>query len=188
MKRLINFLFEIGTLRKIARSHRQSFLTDDLSDNIASHSYRVSAIGYLLAKQENADSGKVLKMCVFHDIGETRSGDQNWINKGYVKVFEDEILNDQLKDLTQDNELLDLMKEYQKRESLEAKITKDADTLDQLLLELEYAQRGNKLAQEWADDTLNRNLFTESAKKFREEILKTKPSDWIMYHEERRTN
>src|SRR5690554_5356596 len=105
MKKIVDFLFEIGSLKKIARSHRQSFLTDDLSDNISSHSHRVSVIGYFLAKSEGANIEKVLTMCVFHDVGEARSGDQTWVHKKYVKVFEDEILNDQLKDITKDNSL-----------------------------------------------------------------------------------
>lgn len=54
-KKLISFFFEIGTLRKILRSYRQTLLTDDLSDNIASHSYRVSMIGWFLAMAEKPD-------------------------------------------------------------------------------------------------------------------------------------
>lgn len=49
MKNIVNFLLEIGSLKKIVRSHRQSFLTDDLSDNIASHSHKVSIIGYFFS-------------------------------------------------------------------------------------------------------------------------------------------
>ncbi len=96
MKRLINFLFEIGSLRKIPRAHRQSLLTEDVTDNISSHSYRVTHIGFMLAKLEKADPYKVMVMCLFHDIEETRSGDQNWINKRYVKVAHEEIRHDQL--------------------------------------------------------------------------------------------
>lgn len=33
LNKLAGFFYEIGTLRKIARSHRQGLLTDDLSDN-----------------------------------------------------------------------------------------------------------------------------------------------------------
>jgi putative hydrolase of HD superfamily len=73
MSSLAKFLFEVGSLRKIARSHRQKFLTDDLSDNIASHSFRVIHIGYLLAKMEKADVSKVMLMCLYHDVGESRS-------------------------------------------------------------------------------------------------------------------
>ena len=59
---IADFLFEIGTMRKIARSHRQTLLTDDLSDNIASHSFRVTVIGYLIAVGEKLDPFKVVMM------------------------------------------------------------------------------------------------------------------------------
>ena len=49
-KDIANFLFEAGTMRKILRMHRQALLTDDMSDNISTHSFRVVIIGYFLAK------------------------------------------------------------------------------------------------------------------------------------------
>jgi 5'-deoxynucleotidase YfbR-like HD superfamily hydrolase len=43
-----------------------------------------------------------------------------------------------LKNLPNSKELLALSKEYQKRKTLEAKIAKDADLLDEILLLKEY--------------------------------------------------
>ena len=60
---LADFLFEIGTMRKILRAHRQTLLTDDMTDNIATHSFRVTMIGWLLAKKEGVDPYKVMMMC-----------------------------------------------------------------------------------------------------------------------------
>lgn len=45
-KRIANFLYELGTMRKLMRAHRQVLLTDDMSDSIASHSYRVAMIAW----------------------------------------------------------------------------------------------------------------------------------------------
>ena len=115
VKNLSNFLYEIGTLRRIQRSHRQTLLTNDDTDNIASHSFRVAIIGWFLAKLERVDASKVLFMCLLHDVPETRSGDQNWVHKKYVKVFEDEITKDQLKNLPGKNELHRIIREYKKR-------------------------------------------------------------------------
>ena len=151
IKELTSFFFEIGTLRKIARSHRQTLLTDDLSDNIASHSFRVAIIGYFLAKEAGADADKVIKMCLLHDIEESRAADQNWIHKKYIKVFEDEIRKEQLEKIPNSKELLNLSKEYDEKKSLEAKIAKDADLLDQVLLLREYEWMGNKEAKRWLD-------------------------------------
>lgn len=178
-KQLANFFFEAGTMRKLARSHRQVLLTDDLSDNIASHSYRVTLIAYFLAQMEHADTEKVLTMAIFHDMAETRAGDQNWVNKKYVKVFDDEIMQDQLGGLTKGDKLLKIMQEYEKRESLEAKIAKDADLLDQILLLKEYVNNGNKEASVWLDDKVaQKRLHTDSAKKLSEEIYSADVHDW----------
>jgi 5'-deoxynucleotidase YfbR-like HD superfamily hydrolase len=53
--KIVNFLYEIGTMRKLMRIHRQVLLTDDASDSIASHSYRVAIISWFLAKEEGSD-------------------------------------------------------------------------------------------------------------------------------------
>lgn len=179
LKQLTHFLYELGTLRKIARSHRQTLLTDDLSDNISSHSYRVTMIGYFLAKLEKADSDKVVLMCLFHDTSETRTGDQNWVHKKYTKTFEDEAIRDQLTDIPAASEILKIATEYEKRESLEAKLSKDADLLDQILLLKEYSWRGNQEAADWlkGGEQIKR-LYSKSAKRVAKEILEQNPSDW----------
>ena len=183
-KKITNFIFEVGTMRKLLRSHRQTLLTDDLSDSISSHSYRVTMIGWLLAKEEGVDENKVLKMCLLHDIGEVRTGDHNYIHKKYVKEFGKEVIEDQLGDLPH-SDLKDIALEYEKRESPEAIVAKDADLLDQMFLLREYSWQGNKEAELWLkgkgdmdQNVQYKNLKTESAKKIAEEIYEIRPSDW----------
>lgn len=174
-----NFAFEVGTLRKLARAHRQTLLTDDLSDNIASHSFRVAIIGWLLAQKEKADSYKVTTMCLFHDVPEARAGDQNWVHKKYVKVFEDEIIKDQIKDLPGNKELSGIIKEYQERKTKEAKIAKDADLVDQILLLREYEWQGNKEASGWLKGQQQyKRIFSKSARSLAKEIIKQNPHNW----------
>ena len=176
---LSNFFFEIGSLRKLVRSHRQALLTDDLSDNIASHSYRVTTIGFFLAKEEKADPYKVLLMCLFHDLSEARSGDQNWINKRYVKVFEEEIINDQFKNLPGSSDLTKIVTEYQQRKTKEAIVAKDADLLDQILLLKEYSWQGNNEAKDWLkSEEQFRALHTKTAKILARLIADQKPHQW----------
>lgn len=177
--RLVKFFFEIGSFRKLARSHRQTLMTDDLSDNIASHSFRVTTIGYFLAKEENVDVNKVILMTLFHDITEARSGDQNWVHKRYVKVYDNEILKDQLNGIVEDNELYKVMMEYDKRESKESKIAKDADLLDQIYLLKEYEQTGNKEASDWLKDNEQmKKLYSKTAKSIALKANNTKPHSW----------
>ena len=182
LKKITNLLYELGTLRKIARSHRQTLLTNDLSDNISSHSYRVTTIGWFLAKLEKADPYKVVMMCLFHDAGEARTGDQNWVNKKYVKTFENEVIKDQLSGIPIASELLKITGEYKKRESLEAKLAKDADLLYQILLLKEYSLQGNQEASSWLKGDVHiKRLFSKIAKQIAKEIISQKPSDW-RYH------
>lgn len=183
-ERIVNFLYEIGTMRKLMRMHRQVLLTDDMSDSIASHSYRVAMISWFLAKQEGVDLYKTVMMSLLHDMGEVRSNDHNWVHKKYVKIFEEEIDKDQLGTLPYP-ELKDLIDEYQKRESKEAVLAKDADLIDQILLLREYDWSGNKEASIWlygkGKDKVNAQLArlqSDSAKKLGEEIYKINPSDW----------
>jgi len=166
------------------RIHRQTLLTDDASDNIASHSYRVSFIGWYLAKEEKADLYKTVMMCLLHDVAEARSGDHNWIHKKYVKVFGEEITREQLGTLPYPD-FEGLVNEYNKRKTKEAILAKDADLLDQILLLREYEWQGNKEAGIWlrgkGHDKINAqlmNLKSTTAKAFGRVILKKNPSDW----------
>ena len=179
LEQLTHFFYELGTLRKVARSHRQTFLTDDLSDNISSHSYRVTMIGWFLAKLEKGDPYKVVMMCLFHDTSEARTGDQNWVHKKYIKAFEDEAVKDQLSNIPASSELLTITSEYEKRESKEAMLAKDADLLDQLLLLKEYSWQGNQEAAQWLKDNEQvKRLYCKSAKQIANEILSQRPSNW----------
>jgi putative hydrolase of HD superfamily len=183
IKNLTLFFYEIGNLRKVLRAHQQTLLTQDLTDNIASHSFRTAFIGYFLAKALKANEDKVIKMCLLHDIEESRCGDQNWVHKRYIKVFEKEIREGQLKNLPNSKELLKLSQEYQQRKSLEAKIAKDADLLDEIFLLKEYEQQGNKEAANWLKSGEEENeqeeqMHTNLAKLIAKEAKKTKPSLW----------
>lgn len=183
-EKVVNFLYEIGTMRKLMRMHRQALLTDDMSDNIASHSYRVAIISWFLAKEEGADLYKTIMMSMLHDMAEIRSNDHNWIHKKYIKVFENEINEEQLGSLPYPD-LKDLILEYEKRESLESILVKEADLLDQILLLREYEQSGNKEATIWlygkGGAKINaqlEKLKTKTGKKIGKSIYDIKPSDW----------
>lgn len=187
-QKIVQFLFEMGTMRKLPRMHRQLFLTDDMTDNIATHSYRVTLIGWFLAKLEGADPYKVAMMCLMHDMGELRTGDHNWLHKRYIKIFEDEIKAEQLGTMPFP-EMKEMADEYDKRESKEAIVAKDADMLDQIFLLREYVWQGNKEAQIWLEgrtgDALKKDkrdqFRTESAKKLCDVAMKEDPNSW-WYH------
>lgn len=183
-ERITHFLFEIGTMRKLLRMHRQTLLTDDLSDNIASHSYRVAMIGWFIAKEEKLDPYKVVMMCLLHDIDEARTGDHNWLHKRYVKIYNEEIIEEQLGELPY-SDLKELAIEYNERQTQEAIATKDADLLDQVLLLREYEWQGNQEAKIWLrgkgvtnTNAQIQNIKLDTSKKIGDQIMVANPSDW----------
>ncbi len=182
--RLADFLFEVGTMRRLQRMHRQTLLVEDSSDTIASHSYRVAIIGWHLAKLAGADPYRTIMMCLIHDMGEIRSNDHNWVHKRYVKVYENEITKDQLGTLPF-ADLLHIANEYEERTSLESLLAKDADILDQILLLREYEWQGSKEARIWLDGKKGQvdskpldRLKTKEARALGEVLYERNPSEW----------
>ena len=194
LQRITQFLFEVGTLRKLNRSHRQLLLTDDMSDNIAAHSFRAIVIGYFLARMESVSAEKVMIMLFTHDVGEARTNDHNWLHKRYVAEAEDEITSEQLGTLPFP-ELFNVATEYSERLTPEAIVAKDADLIDQILLLREYAHQGNQEAKRWLEGKRTKRpysyverLKTESAKALGRAIYDEEPSSWWnnLYTSERR--
>jgi putative hydrolases of HD superfamily len=185
IENLSKFFYEVGNLRKVIRAHQQTLMANDPSDNIASHSFRVTMIGYFLAKELEADADKVLKMCLMHDMEEIRSGDMNWVNKRYVKVYEHEIVSDQLDSLPHADEFKVIIKEYETRESKESKIAKDADLLDQIYLLKEYERQGNKEAESWLhldntdDNQQIKRMNFELSKQIAKKAISQAPNCWF---------
>ena len=111
------------------------------ADSVAAHSFTTSLLAYFLAKQLQKeglkiDPDKVLKMGLVHDIGETIVGDVGTFVKGMAGgVFKDieEVGVKALVDgLDSQEEILDLVEEYNNRKTLEARVVKVADNLDAL--------------------------------------------------------
>ncbi len=176
MRDIVNFLFEVGILKRIPRSGYQFLGTG--SESVADHSFRVAIIAYLLAKNEpKADTQKVVLMSLFHDFHEARTGDHNYVNKRYVTVNEDKAVSDLAQKLTSGREIVSLIDEFNSRETLEARLVQDADQLDFILELKRQLDLGNKSAAEWLKYSVKR-LITDFSKKLANEIVHTDSSDW----------
>jgi 5'-deoxynucleotidase YfbR-like HD superfamily hydrolase len=92
------------------------------------------------------------------------------VAKNYTTMDDKKAMHDQFAGLSFGKDLLDMMEEYEERESLVSKCTKDADILAQMYIQWLLAWRGHKLAEKWFEgDFTNRvpHLRTESAKNWR---------------------
>jgi len=177
-QRDLEFLYEIGCLRHIQRTWKQ-FLNPDF-ENLSEHLLRVIWISLTLAKYEGVtNTEKVMKMALIHDLSESRSVDSHYVSRQYVDRHEAEALGDTLAGTAVSQEFMALWHDYEVRDSIEAKIVKDADSIDVdlELKEQEYLKLG-------ADTFEGRklvaasHLFTDSAKKFWDMIQTSNPNDW----------
>ena len=176
MKDLINFLFEVGMLKKTPRTGYQ-FLGSG-KESVAEHTFRMTIIGYLLSLQEpKADSMKTTLMCLFHDLHEARTGDHNYVNKRYVQIDEEKAVQDLAKGLPSRDQIVSLTREFAEGKSLEACISRDADQLDLILSLKEQQDLGNPYAREWIHYALKR-LQSEAARSMAQKILETDSTEW----------
>ena len=148
------------------------------AESVAEHIFRTVYIGYTLGRlSKGVDTDKLIKLCLFHDLPEARTGDLNYVNKKYVRPDIEKAVNDLASTVPFGNEITELIREFEKGESAEARLAHDADQLELILALKEYKDVGNKYADEWLDFALKR-LKTDTARGLAETILETDSSLW----------
>lgn len=180
MQNIVNYFFEINNLKRIKRSG--SWIAGiNNPDTIAEHAFRTAQIGYILAELENADSSKVLLMCLFHDNAEVRIGDHHKIMARYIdtKKAEELATKEQLNNLPQKiaDKLQNAADEFNKRKTIESIIAKDADLLELAMQAKEYLELGYQGKQNWLDN-IKAAIQTKTGKKMFEAIEKGSMCDW----------
>jgi putative hydrolases of HD superfamily len=181
-KREIEFLYELGCIRFIDRMWKR-FLKADFA-NLADHHFRVAWTALLIARHEGVkDTEKVLKMALLHDLAESRTGDVDYLARQYTQRNEELGLADMVAGTVFQNELVELMKEYEAHNTLEARIVKDADMLDVDIELKEQAARGMTIATdpEWnkmRKFVYENQLQTKTAKQIWRALQASNPHDW----------
>jgi len=178
-KDIVNFLFETGMLKHAKRSGWWLINVKD-PENIAEHSFRTAIVGYFLAKMENVDADKVVSMCLFHDLHESRVSDMNKVGQRYIdlKTAERKVSKEQTADLGDaGREISALNEELDKQKTKEAIVARDADLVECAVQAKEYIDVGHKDAQNWIDNC-KKYVVTESAKRLLSLVDKTSSNDW----------
>jgi putative hydrolase of HD superfamily len=176
MENIVNFLFEVGMLKKTPRTGFQ-FLGSGC-ESVAEHVLRTIFIGYALCRLEKeADESRVIKMCLFHDLPEARTGDMNYMNKKYVTVDEAKAVRELTEPLFFGSEITSALEEFNGKTTLESRLAHDADQLALIFQLKEYGDLGNKYSQEWIHFAVRR-LSTETARRMADTIMETDSSQW----------
>ena len=180
MQELVQFLFETGHLKNVDRSGWWLLGNKD-PESVAEHSFRCTILGYILAKLENVDASKVIMMCLFHDVHETRTNDLHKVVQKYIKQEEagDKATEDQLKPLKDSigKEISDVLGELTNQESRESVVAKDADILECAMQAREYQVQGYEAAVDWLDRA-DSKLKCESSRKILALLKVSDPGEW----------
>lgn len=179
-KRDIEFLFEIGSLRNVPRGWRQHLAMDCAS--VMEHTLRVMWLSLIIARKEGVkDEEKILKMALVHDIAESRTLDLSYIQRVYAETKDDKATKDIFSKTSLEDFNKDILREYEERKSLEAKIIKDADNLDIDLELRELEEKGSKLLKKWKvvrKMVRDKKLYTQSARDLWDALKEVDVADW----------
>jgi len=182
MGKITNFLYEAGQLKRVRRSGWW-LINIEHPESVAEHSQRAAMIGYFLAKLEKLDSAaanKVVLMCLFNDLHESRLNDLHKVGQRYINFREAETkaFREQTEDLGSiGKEMLSLHEEFQVQKTKESILARDADLLENALQAREYMKIGYADAQNWIDN-IWKVIKTESGKELLCWIEKNDPNDW----------
>ncbi len=176
IERLAKLIFEAGQLKRLPRSGW--FLAGiENPESVAEHSWRASFIGLILAKMEKVDENKVVKMCLLHDLAETRIGDVNRVNDRYIENKSEKKAAEDILSGLFDNSLLDIVNEYNDRETKEAFVARDADLLEIFVQAKEYNEKISNLWPAWLKNQ-KVLLKTKSAKELANKLEQMDPTSW----------
>lgn len=180
MQELVQFLFEAGYLKNVDRSGWWLLGNKD-PESVAEHSFRCTILGYILAKLEKVDTSKVIMMCLFHDVHETRTNDLHKIAQKYINLEEagEKVTREQLEPLKGPigKEIEGILSELTNQESKESVVAADADILECAMQAREYQVQGYDAAVDWLDRADDR-LKCESSKKLLSILKQSDPNEW----------
>ena len=131
------FLDFLKVAEKLKCNTRHSYTSSGRHESVAEHSWRLTMMAYFMQDEfPEADIDKVIKMCMFHDMGEAITGDIPAFEKTSADSDHENNVLDELLDTLPEpyrTDLKELFAEMEALETLEAKIYKALDKLEALI-------------------------------------------------------
>lgn len=146
-------------------------------ESVAEHSFGAAFLAYLLARRANADAGKTVLLCLFHDLHEAATGDFSYVNHRYDKADAQRALEDICAGSGFAEAILNFCAEFEAGDTLESRLANDADQLDLICALRQQVENGNQFASEWLKSALLR-LKTGAGKALGQAIMTTSPHHW----------
>ena len=172
------FLFELGHLKQTPRSGWQ-LLGVPQPETVAEHSFRVGAIGLVLAALDGADVGQTTALALLHDGHESRIGDVPSVGRAYLSTAAPEAITAHQTagmPASAAKVVQELTAEYESAATQESRLAHDADKLETLLQAIEYGAQGHDTA-DWRENSIAA-LRTDTGRKLAQAIGAADPHDW----------
>jgi putative hydrolase of HD superfamily len=134
-REIIKFL---GLAEKLKCELRHSWTSTMRQESVAEHSWRLCVFSWLLKDQlqNEYDMDKVLKMCLFHDLGEAIAGDVPSFLKSNEDIRKEDAAIEQIVGMLDHNsgvELKELFAEMKEQSSKEARLFNALDKLEAVI-------------------------------------------------------
>lgn len=124
----------LKTATKLKENTRHSWTPSGRRESVAEHSWRLSMFAYFMKDEfPEFDIDRVIKMCIFHDMGEAFTGDiPSFMKTDNDERIENEAIFDWLNSLPSPyrTELTELYKEINEQKTPESKLFKALDKLE----------------------------------------------------------
>jgi putative hydrolase of HD superfamily len=177
MSQRAKYLHEVGMLNDTPRSGFAFLGAGEQS--VAEHIFRMMHVAFLLARmsEEKIDERHLLHLVMFHDLPEARTADHNYVNRKYVTEDLNKLLEEGTREWAHGDEIAAYIREFELAQTPEARLAKDADQLELLVMLKKLGDLGNPHVSDWITPLLAR-LKTTAGKKLAEEILATRWDEW----------
>ncbi|MBI2546038.1 HD domain-containing protein [Candidatus Woesearchaeota archaeon] len=167
------FLHDLELLKSVTR---HSWLSSGRQESVPEHSWRMSMMAIVLEDEfPKLDMRKVIEMCLIHDLGEVYDGDIPAFRKRPDEKIREEIAVKRIVQPLPPNlqkKIIELWKEYENAETLEAKLVKALDKLE-VIIQHNEADISTWAPEEFEFQFTYGKKFTDFhpfLKKFREEV------------------
>ena len=176
VRRLLALLFEVNQLKRIPR---MGWLVRGVgpadTESVAEHTYGMALTALLLAEMvgEPVDRGRLLTMCLLHDLPETQILDLvpaaiHYLTPVAKRRAEEAALADLLAGLPAAEEFQALWQEFEEGTTVEGRLARDADRLELIIQAAAYERAGwRQLDEFWQEMKKHRWEFPVSAAVFR---------------------
>jgi putative hydrolase of HD superfamily len=175
-----DFLYEVGALKRTARTGWALARLPN-RESVADHSFRTAVIALALAAMAGADPDRTATLALLHDLPEARLGDMHHLTRRYLdepKPFR-RVISDQTENLPPAVRALIRSRagQWLDQDTEEARLARDADTLDSLLHVRESLPDRPDLLARW-EHYLAAAVTTDAGRTLLAEIRATDPDDW----------